>query len=166
MTIAIVDRAAWDFIKENRTNFDVVVLNPCLVIGPMLQPSLNTSSEMIVQYLNGSKEKISDSYPSVVDVRDVARAHIKAAENPAARGRYILNPYTEHWSKIVNILRELDVPGLNKAAIPTEVEESEKPGFPRKADNSKAENELGMKWTPLEESLKDHVVSLQRQGYI
>lgn len=31
---------------------------------------------------------------------------------------------------------------------------AETPGFPRKADNSKAENELGMTWTPLEQGIR------------
>ena len=41
-----------------------------------------------------------------IDVRDVANAHILAYENPSANGRYILVERVEHYSKVVQILRD------------------------------------------------------------
>lgn len=117
-------RAAWDFMEKEKPHFDLIVTNPCAVMGPMLQPSLNTSSEWILQYLDGSKEEISDSYVSVVDVRDVAKAHVRAFENENSQGRYMLSPFSEHWSTMVDILKELDIPDHSRSKLPTKVQKS------------------------------------------
>ena len=204
-------------MEEKKPHFDLVAVNPCLVIGPMVQPSvchlyrylklfsvvdgkfeqhnklcflpqLNTSSERLLQYLNGSKGKISDSYAPLVDVRDVAKGHITAAEKPQAHGRYLMNPYVEHWSKIVNILKGMDLPEVDKSKIPSQVEKSgkleeepyrymtqadilfefssEMKAYPRMTDSSKAEKDLNLEWTPLEDSLRDHVKGLKEHGYL
>eukprot|EP01138_Halocafeteria_seosinensis_P004445 gb/GECG01004547.1/.p1 GENE.gb/GECG01004547.1/~~gb/GECG01004547.1/.p1 ORF type:complete len:329 (+),score=40.16 gb/GECG01004547.1/:1-987(+) len=162
----LAEKAAWEFVKEKTPRFDLLVLNPSLVIGPMIQPSLNTSSQQLLQYLDGSKEKISNAYMPFVDVRDVVKAHIAAAEKPDASGRYLLAPFPEHWAKIVNILKGLDISGVDKSKIPSETEESDSKPYPKHVDNSRAERELGVTWTPLEKSIMDHIVSLKEHGYL
>ncbi|KAL2629033.1 hypothetical protein R1flu_013719 [Riccia fluitans] len=47
----LAEKAAWDFVKDK--HFDSVVINPAMVVGPFLQNSLNTSTEFILEMLNG-----------------------------------------------------------------------------------------------------------------
>ncbi|KAL5827345.1 hypothetical protein ACOSQ3_019187 [Xanthoceras sorbifolium] len=76
--------AAWKFAEEN--GIDLVAINPGVVIGSLLQPTLNLSVEIILKLVTGDQ-----SFPSphrLVDVKDVAHAHIQALEVPSASGRY------------------------------------------------------------------------------
>jgi nucleoside-diphosphate-sugar epimerase len=95
-----------------------------IMLSSLIQ--LNESSRRLLQYLDGSKERIANSYIPIVDVRDVAQAHIAAAENQEASGRYLLAPHSEHWTKIINILKDGEYPGVNKAKIPSKTEDSGK----------------------------------------
>jgi nucleoside-diphosphate-sugar epimerase len=47
----LAEEAAWNFAKENAT--DLVTVHPSFVIGPLLQPTLNLSVEMILDLVNG-----------------------------------------------------------------------------------------------------------------
>lgn len=47
----LAEDAAWKFVKEN--NIDMVTINPAMVIGPLLQPVLNTSAAAILSLING-----------------------------------------------------------------------------------------------------------------
>ncbi|KAL0371098.1 UNVERIFIED_CONTAM: Cinnamoyl-CoA reductase 1 [Sesamum angustifolium] len=68
----LAEDAAWKFVKEN--GIDMVAINPSMVMGPLLQPTLNTSSASILNLINGAK-----TYPNVtagwVNVKDVANAY-------------------------------------------------------------------------------------------
>lgn len=48
----LAEDAAWKFVKEN--GIDMVSINPSLVIGPLLQPTLNTSAAAILNVINGT----------------------------------------------------------------------------------------------------------------
>ena len=48
----LAEEAAWKFTKEN--NIDMVTINPAMVIGPLLQPTLNTSAAAILNIINGT----------------------------------------------------------------------------------------------------------------
>lgn len=65
-------------------------MNPTLVIGPMLQPRMNTSSQVILDFFNGKKHEVPKGHVSMVDVRDVALAHVRALERKEASGRYVV----------------------------------------------------------------------------
>ena len=52
----LAEEAAWKFSKEN--GIDMVVLNPGLVIGPLLQQTFNESVEMILKLINGTVWKL------------------------------------------------------------------------------------------------------------
>lgn len=41
----LAEEAAWKFAKEK--GLEIVTINPAMVIGPLLQPTLNTSAEAI-----------------------------------------------------------------------------------------------------------------------
>lgn len=43
---------AWKFSRNNGR--EIVTINPTMVIGPLLQPTLNTSSEAILKQINGT----------------------------------------------------------------------------------------------------------------
>jgi nucleoside-diphosphate-sugar epimerase len=47
----LAEEAAWKFSKDN--GFEIVTINPAMVIGPLLQPTLNTSAEAILKLING-----------------------------------------------------------------------------------------------------------------
>lgn len=83
----LAENAAWDFVKKNNDPFRMVVINPTLVNGPMLQPSLNTSSGALLDFYKGAHEVVPSGFMSWVDVRDIAKAHVKAMEDESANGR-------------------------------------------------------------------------------
>lgn len=46
----LAEDAAWKFAKEN--GIDMVALCPPMVVGPLLQPTLNTSSAAVLGIIN------------------------------------------------------------------------------------------------------------------
>lgn len=158
----LAEQTAWDHMKKTNT-FSLVVINPCLVIGPILQKSLNTSSEMIVNYLNGSKKTIPQSTMGFIDVRDVAELHIIAFENSSASGRYLMIQSSVPWEKICNTLRKITEG--KKYAIPTEVAKGDPP-TPMLFDCSKATKLLGRSFRPVEDSLVETVKSLEDNAFL
>lgn len=50
----LAELAAWDYVKEH--NLDMVTINPTMVIGPVLQSSMNASTEIVLDYLNGKNQ--------------------------------------------------------------------------------------------------------------
>ncbi|KAH9741365.1 Epimerase domain-containing protein [Citrus sinensis] len=100
----LAEDAAWKFAKEK--SIDMVTINPAMVIGPLLQPTLNTSAAAVLSLIKGAQ-----TYPNAtlgwVNVKDVANAHIQAFEVPSASGRYCLVERVLHYSKLVNTVHEL-----------------------------------------------------------
>ncbi|KAJ0663575.1 putative NAD-dependent epimerase/dehydratase, NAD(P)-binding domain superfamily [Helianthus annuus] len=47
----LAEEAAWKYVKEKA--IDMVTINPAMVIGPLLQPTLNTSARAIFNLING-----------------------------------------------------------------------------------------------------------------
>jgi nucleoside-diphosphate-sugar epimerase len=48
----LAEDAAWKFTKEK--GMDMVAINPSMVIGPLLQPTLNTSAAAILSLIKGT----------------------------------------------------------------------------------------------------------------
>ncbi|KAL1555261.1 phenylacetaldehyde reductase-like [Salvia divinorum] len=92
-----------------RNGIDLVVMNPGLVIGPLLHPTLNETSKCFLTLI--SQGKYSNATPGgnfiYVDVRDVANAHILAFENSLANGRYCVVAQVLNCSQVLQILRQL-----------------------------------------------------------
>ncbi|XP_024187310.1 phenylacetaldehyde reductase isoform X1 [Rosa chinensis] len=155
----LAEEAAWKFAKEK--GIDIVTINPGLVIGPLLQPTLNTSVEPILKLINGTwAEKFPNTTYRFVDVRDVANAHILAFENPSASGRYCLVGSVTHCSEIVKILRHI-FPALSLPEKPAD----DKPFTPTYQVSKERAQTLGVKYTPLEVTLKDNVESLKEKNF-
>ncbi|KAK9128738.1 hypothetical protein Syun_017535 [Stephania yunnanensis] len=154
----LAEEAAWRFAKENA--LDMVAINPAMVIGPLLQPTLNTSAEAILKLINGS-----ETFPNItsgwVHVKDVANAHILAFESPSASGRYCLVETVAHYSQIAKALHNLypDLPSPQKCA-------DDKPFMPTYQVSTGRAKGLGINFIPLEESLKETVESLKEKRFI
>ncbi|KAK2681888.1 hypothetical protein RAB80_003681 [Fusarium oxysporum f. sp. vasinfectum] len=93
------ERAAWKIMKEKTPSFDLAVINPDIITGPMIHPmsgakSVNETNRFaIYNFLDGTHQQIEGvEFPfyHFVDVRDVARAHVDSLTNPAASGKRIL----------------------------------------------------------------------------
>ncbi|KAL6563754.1 hypothetical protein OROGR_002713 [Orobanche gracilis] len=154
----VAEEAAWKFVKEK--GIDMVTICPPMVIGPLLQPTLNTSCEAILNLVNGAEAYPNSSY-GWVNVKDVALAHILAFENPSANGRYLTVERVAHYSEIVDIMRELypDLPIPDKCA-------DDKP-FATKylVSKERAKSQLGIEFIPVEQGLKETVESLKEKKY-
>ncbi|CAO2141420.1 unnamed protein product [Urochloa humidicola] len=76
----LAEKAAWDFAAREE-GLQLVVINPGMVLGPFLTPSVNASLHWFLQLLEGQKTEL-DLYMGSVDVRDVAHSLIALYENP------------------------------------------------------------------------------------
>jgi nucleoside-diphosphate-sugar epimerase len=106
---AIAERAAWDFIETEGGDTQLVVMNPTFIAGPSLVPSLRSSSAAFKAIIEGTMPALPRQRFGVVDVRDVAEAHITAMAAPAAKGRrYLLlaDGPTITWLGLAQVLRD------------------------------------------------------------
>ncbi|MFS8027500.1 putative cinnamyl-alcohol dehydrogenase [Helianthus anomalus] len=155
----LAEKAAVNFSKEN--GLDLVVINPAYVIGPLLQPTLNFTSEAFMRFIETGKEVFADGIYMLVDVRDAATAHILAFEKAEANGRYCIVGDVVRSSEIKMILDKV-YPDLGYCL-----------GYKDKCvetklycvSKAKAES-LGVEFTPLEVSLKDTVESLKEKKFM
>merc|ERR1711998_540370 len=90
------------------------------------QPHLNTSSNTIVQLMDGSKQEYANAAKSFVDVRDVAEAHVQCLEKSAAwKGwgkRFVLITACEHWQKVCEYIKEaLPKDSPHQAMVPSKM---------------------------------------------
>ncbi|MBA0745081.1 hypothetical protein Gogos_007672 [Gossypium gossypioides] len=154
----IAEDSAWKFAKEK--GLDMVVVNPAMVIGPLLQPTLNTSAAAVLSLIKGAQ-----TFPNAtfgwVNVKDVANAHIQAFEIPSASGRYCLVERVAHCSEVVKMLSEL-YPSFQ---LPEKCAD-DKPYVPTYQVSKEKAKTLGIEFTPLDVSLKETVESLKEKGFV
>ena len=84
------EKVAWDIAKA-QSRWDLLTINPGLVLGPSLTTaSASGSFDTMKQFFNGSLKMGAPALEfGLVDVRDVALAHIQAGFTPQASGRHI-----------------------------------------------------------------------------
>lgn len=102
----LAERAAWRFVDERQPPWDLIAINPFLVIGPSLTPTLNVSNGVIAGLLNGAYPAVPSLTWGIVDVRDVAEAHVRAMETASAHGRYLCAAQLMSARRLVALLRE------------------------------------------------------------
>lgn len=88
----LAERAAWDFIAAEGGGLELTTMLPVAVMGPMMGKEVSGSNHIIQRMLDGAMPVVPNLFIPVVDVRDVASAHVMAMTNPAAAGeRFLLS---------------------------------------------------------------------------
>ncbi|XP_071706564.1 phenylacetaldehyde reductase-like [Rutidosis leptorrhynchoides] len=153
----LAEDAAVKYSKEN--GLELVAINPGFVIGPILQPTLNLTSEKFMNFLKTGKELFPDGIYMLVDVRDVAAAHILAFENPEAKGRYLMVGNMVRSSVIMKILEKFyPAFGFSQRYEDNNCNEP----LPYSISRARAES-LGVEFTPLEVTIEDTVEILKEK---
>ncbi|MEO1806164.1 MAG: NAD-dependent epimerase/dehydratase family protein [Bacteroidota bacterium] len=170
----LAEKKAWEMSKA-QDRWDLVTINPPMVLGPALNPHNTTSESMnILKMIGGGQMAMGAPKMGIglVDVRDVAEAHFQAGFTPEAKGRYITSAHNTDFLELGTTLlpkygKQFPLP---KRAIPkwliVLVGPLTNPLFTRdllrknvdvpwKADNSKIKHELGINFRPMKETLED-----------
>ncbi|KAI0051462.1 D-lactaldehyde dehydrogenase [Auriscalpium vulgare] len=169
----LAEKAAWEFIEKDKgaLSWDLVVLNPPWIFGPPIHElknldDLNSSQAEVLRTIAGGKSPeelvVSSNW---IDVRDVATAHVLAAQKPEAGGeRLILNEGNFYWQDLLDAANAISPPPL--------------PNLP-KGDPSatagvmhelifiteKSTRILGFKYTHLRDTVKDSIADFIARGY-
>ena len=90
------EKAVWEFVKTQEPHFQVSVVNPSFVFGPQAyeikdKSKLNSLSEILAGIF---RSKADDQFPQLagvlIDVRDVAKAHLVGFEKDEAINKRLL----------------------------------------------------------------------------
>ena len=101
------EKAAWDLYEQNKDRFELVVVNPLYVLGPPLTAELNTSLKLVKEWLVGENKNVRPGRIGLVDVRDVATAHVIALEHPDAKGQRLLcAAETPLWKDVTDKMKQ------------------------------------------------------------
>ncbi len=103
----IAERAAWDYVKGEGAGLELATVNPVAVLGPVMSGDFSASVEIVTQIMGGKLPAIPRIGFQIVDVRDVADAHVSAMETPEAAGeRFIVGDDFLWFEDVANVLRE------------------------------------------------------------
>ena len=180
----LAEKEAWK-INEKQTHWDLVTINPTLVIGPGINPHATSESFKLIKQLGDGSMKSGAPRLGfgVVDVRDLAEAHIKAAFIPEAQGRYIISGHNTDFPSMAETLIDkfgndypiprkvmpkwlvwLVAPMVNKAMTRKWI--SRNVNLPWKGDNSKSVRDLGLRYRAMNESMIDFFQQMIDSGLL
>ncbi|GAB2199190.1 NAD-dependent epimerase/dehydratase family protein [Sessilibacter sp. MAH4] len=169
----LAEREAWKIAKA-QSRWDLITVNPSLVIGPGINPNATSESFNIIKQLGAGKLK--SGAPKwglgLIDVRDVAEIHLQAGFTPSAHGRYIACAYSTDTYAMTRLLLEkygtrYPIP---KSCLPkwllwlvgpivdntlTREMISKNVDYPWQADNSKATKAFNINYRDLKTSLEE-----------
>ena len=176
------EREAWK-IAATQSQWDLVTINPGMVYGPALTKASHSASiDTLVQMGDGRlRTGVPDLTYGVVDVREVARAHLLAAFTPEAKGRYLLVARDLTMLDIAKLLRakwgrqfpfpRMRVPKLLVWLVGplmgpvTRDFISRNVGYPVKFDNHRS-RELGVQYRPVEQTFTEHFQQVLDDGLL
>jgi nucleoside-diphosphate-sugar epimerase len=137
---------------------DLVTILPNFVLGPpLLAGAGGTSIGYMVEMIEG--RAAPSGAPVVCDVRDVARAHVLAAESPGASGRYIVSHAGPLPPATVGEVLAERLPGCVVRAA-----EGHPPDLRPRIDGSRVTADLGLALRPMRETVADMVTALCALG--
>ncbi|CAD5229333.1 unnamed protein product [Bursaphelenchus okinawaensis] len=175
--------AAWDFVKTNKKHqFKLTVINPTFVVGPVLMDTAGSSITTVKKFLNNEVPAIPPLEMGMVDVRDVAKAHILAMERSESDGeRILITCQTVAFSQMVKFIgREFRSQGYKSPFITAPyflvwvwsfIDKEAAASLPRLNrkilfDNSKSKKLLGLEYCNIEDAVVDMCYSLIDRGMI
>lgn len=176
----LAEKAAWDFLSSQAPQIELTTINPVLVLGAPLDNNFGSSISVVERIMKGKDPMLPDLRFSIVDVRDVAQMHVQAIKNDATKGErilaasetysfvgiatYIKSIYPKSKIKtgkapsaLIKFLSLFD--GEIKAVLPLL-------GKPMITSNKKAQKLLGIKFIPVEVTLKESAAYLVKNGFI
>jgi dihydroflavonol-4-reductase len=174
------------FETGERLGVEVVAVNPSSVQGPGRSSG---NGKLIISYLNGRLRAFVDTYVSVVDIADTVEGHLLAADRGRAGRRYVLNGATIHSKEALRIVSELSgvtesvrmvppalartVAALAEGAAGARGETSSLCRarvrtilHGHRYDGSLAERELGLCYTPVEETFRRTIAWAVDEGLV
>jgi dihydroflavonol-4-reductase len=165
---------------------EVVCVNPASVQGP---GRATGSTKLLLDYLNGKLKAIVDSTISLVDIADCTEGHLLAEARGEPGERYVLSGATITVREGIELLERLT--GVNEpvrtlppavaraAAVAAETVARVRRKTPRVCrdlvrtalhghsyDGAKATRELGLTYTPLEETIRRTVDWFRDEGLV
>lgn len=179
----VAEQAAWEMQRRQR-RWDLVTIHPGAVFGPSLSKRVDASSvTMLIQFLKGSfRTGVPALELGVVDVRDVAYAHVQASLLPQATQRYTV---------VAQSLRLLDMAKcmrLDGTGIADKLPSRETPkwlmwliaplvglrrnyvarnvGHPLRFNSQRSQSELGLRYRSPSDTLNDQIQQLLRDGLL
>lgn len=97
----LAEKAAWNFAAEHPET-ELVVINPGAVLGPSLDGQrYSTSGELVRLIMAREVPGAANLKFQIVDVRDVATAHLRAMTNESAAGRRYIAVSAGLWGREV-----------------------------------------------------------------
>lgn len=176
------ERLVRNWHSSNKNAPRMVTINPCVVLGPPLSKRhLRGSPSFIMMLLKREIPFVIPMHISIVDVRDVAEAHVRALSRGDSGGRYLVVSGQMWWKEVAMAIKK----GNPTMKIPTK----QIPYFlslvvsifhPRVSlswarmhlgkrlywDASPAEKDLGMEWRSPEESLLDTIPPILENRWV
>ncbi len=176
----LAEREAWK-IHDSQDRWALAVINPGFILGPSVSERLDGASVSFMKQLGDGtfKQGVPEYFFGVVDVRDVSRAHVLAAFNPDASGRYITCNTVMSMPDMAKIIRdnypEYPVP---KSRVPKPMfwllaplfgikrrEVAKNVGIPINFDNVRS-REIGLTYRPVDETLIEHFKQMVENGVL
>ncbi len=178
----MAERKAWE-IYERQSRWDLVTINPSLVMGPSLTAQTQSTSVDVMRDLGSGRQRTGVPMLEfgIVDVREVARAHVLAGMNESSEGRYILSGHTASLLQMAKLLKQrfpkyplptkqlpkflvkLVAPiaaGVSREFIQKNV------GYTLRFDSSRSIKNLGVQYRPLVDTLTEHFAQMIEDGLL
>lgn len=178
----VAERTAWE-IAGAQDRWRLVVVNPGLVLGPALGRRTRSESVSIMRDFGSGLYRFGAPALTfgVVDVRDVAEAHLRAGTLQEAAGRYILVAESVSLLDIGRMLRsrfgsrypfprfEVPKPAVWLLAPLMSVSRdfvARNVGCPLRFDNRRALAGLGIRFRPVADTVTEHFRQLLDDGLV
>jgi dihydroflavonol-4-reductase len=174
----LAERAAWDFVKSQAPEIALTTINPVLVLGAPLDDNFGSSISVVERILRGKDPMLPELRFPIVDVRDVAKMHVDSIKNESTKGERILaSSETYSFVEIAQYLKSIYPKSKVKTAqapsalikilslFDGEIK-SVLPllGKPMLTSGAKAKKLFGMKFIPVEISVRESADYLIKRG--
>lgn len=178
----VAEREAWA-IQAAQDRWDLITVHPGLVLGPSLTRATKSGSMTTMRHFTDHTMTLGAPalQMGVVDVRDVARVHVRAGFTSDAHGRYVAVAETVSLLTISRMLTEafgrrssfprIELPklliklGAPVAGLTAKFVDLNA-GLPLAFDNARTIRELGVEFRPAAESVVEHFQQMIDDGLV
>ncbi|KAJ5129126.1 uncharacterized protein N7515_005165 [Penicillium bovifimosum] len=154
----VAERAAWEYVRDHRVQFQLITLCPGMVFGRMIHPisslsQLNASNQIVWQVLSAGKDgQIPPTKAPVwIDVEDLAETTVRTLTfSGVGHERFLVTQGSYDTQEIADIASSSPVASRR---VPVGEPGKRIANTHYSCDSSKAQMMLGMKFRSLEESI-------------